>query len=89
MSAADDLADGWTAVEHGALDYGRDCAWRAASAAAQVGDAKTLEGVVEIASKLDAEQLRIYAQAALEDARAGTRPPSMFERLFTRDRRRN
>ena len=87
------LADAREAVAAGAFVHARDAAWRAAAAAAQIGDEAALEEVIEIASTLtasgvaDVEQLQIYAEACLEDARAGTRPPSMFERLLGRGRR--
>ena len=87
MRAAEQLAEAQTAFANGALNYARNAAWRAAAAAAQIGDAETLERVVELTRKLDDEQLRIYAEAALEDARKGTRPPSAFERLLKRDKR--
>lgn len=88
------LAVAREALTAGALDRARGAAWQAAPAAAQIGDEQALEDVVEIASKLaeqgvpDAEQLLTYARACLEDAQAGTRPPSMWERLLGRDRRR-
>jgi len=94
LDADRELANAREAMAAGAFDRARDAAWRAASAAAQIGDEGALEEVVAIASTLaendvgEADQLRIYAQASLEDAREGTRPPSMFERLLGRDRRR-
>lgn len=89
MSAAEELADARTALEHGAHGHAVDLAWRAASSAARVGNKDVLAAVVELANELPgAEQLRVYAEAALEDARKGTRPPSAFERLIGRDRRR-
>ena len=88
MSAADQLADARTALEQGAHARALALAWRAAAAAARVGNQNVLGEAVELAKELpDAEQLRAYAQAALEDARNGTRPPSAFERLIKRDRR--
>jgi len=84
MRAAEHLAEARTAFEHGAHARACDSAWRAASAAARVGDVATLELAVELASALvtegveDSERLRVYAEAALEDAREGTRPPSAF-----------
>jgi hypothetical protein len=88
MAAADKLADARTALEHGADARALDLAWRAAASAARVGNTEVLAGVVELAPALpDGEQLRVYAEAALEDARNGTRPPSWFERLISRDRR--
>jgi hypothetical protein len=77
-----------------ALDRARDATWRAASAAAQIGDEQALEEAVAIASELverklpDADRLRVYAEACLEDARNDTRPKSWFERLMKRDLRR-
>jgi hypothetical protein len=77
----------------GLLERTRDAAWRAAAAAAQVGDAEKLERLAVITGQLvqrgveDAEQLRVYTDACLEGARKGTRPPSWFERLLSRDRR--
>jgi hypothetical protein len=76
-----------------AFDRARDAAWRAAAAAAQIGDVGALEEVAGIVSSLaaagadDVEQLQTYTEACLRDARAGTRPPSMFERLMGRPRR--
>ena len=93
LDAEREIAVAREAVAAGALDRARDAAWRAAAAAAQIGDAAALEDVVEIVSALaaskvdDIEQLQTYAEACLEDARAGTRPPSMFERLMGRNRR--
>jgi hypothetical protein len=84
------LAAAHEALAAGALDRARDAAWRAASAAARIGDQDALQEVVEIASMLiergapEADQLHVYAEACLEDAKAGTRPPSMFERLMSR-----
>ena len=75
----------------GLLERTRDAAWRASAAAAQVGDAEKLERLAVISGQLveqgvdDAEQLRIYTEACLEDARKGTRPPSWFERLLSRE----
>jgi hypothetical protein len=94
LDAERNLAHAREALAADALDRARVAAWRAASAAAQIGDEGALRDVVEIAAQLverdvpDAEQLRTYAQACLEDAQAGTRPPSMFERLLGRDWRR-
>lgn len=88
MSAAEDLADARTAFEHDAHARAFDLAWRAAATAAQAGDASTLEGVFAFSETLvaagveGAGQLRVYAEAALADAGAGTRPPSAFERLM-------
>ena len=93
MNAAEKLADARTALEHGAHALACDLVWRAAAAAARVGNKEVLEQAVELATALvaaghkDSEQLRVYAEAALEDARKGTRPPSAFERLISRDRR--
>jgi phage shock protein A len=93
LDAERELAAAREALAAEALDRARDAAWRAAASAAQIGDAAALEEVVEIvsalaASKVDGvEQLQTYAKACLEDARAGTRPPSMFERLMSRGRR--
>jgi hypothetical protein len=87
------LAEAREALAVGALDRARNATWRAASAAAQIGDEQALEESIAIASRLagrnvpDAEQLRVYAEACLEDARKGTRPLSWFERLMKRDRR--
>jgi hypothetical protein len=86
-----ELADAREALAVGALDHARDAAWRAAAAAAQIGDEEALQEVVELASTLaernvpEVEQLQTYAGACLEDAKAGTRPQSMFERLLSRD----
>jgi hypothetical protein len=93
VNATEKLADAQAALEHGAHPVACDLAWRAAAAAARVGNESVLAQVVElagalVAARLDgAEQLRVYASAALEDARRGTRPPSAFERLISRDRR--
>jgi hypothetical protein len=93
LDADREIAAAREALDAGAFDRARDAAWRAASAAAQIGDTVALEEVVEIVSALatakvdDVEQLQAYADACLEDARAGKRPPSMFERLLSRDRR--
>ena len=88
MNPADQLADARTAFERGAEARALDLAWRAASAAARVDNKDVLAEVVELAKTLPgAEQLRVYAEAALEDARKGTRPPSAFERLIKRDLR--
>ena len=87
------LVDAREAVAAGAFDRARDPAWRAAAAAAQIGDVGALEEVAGIVSSLaaagtdDVEQLRTYTEACLRDARAGTRPPSVFERLMGRSRR--
>src|SRR5262245_25128716 len=88
------LVEAREAVAVEAFDRAHDAAWRAAAAAAQIGDEGALEEVVAIASTLaesnvaEADQLRIYAEACLKDAREETRPPSMFERLLSRDLRR-
>lgn len=93
LNAERELADAREALAAGALDRARDAAWRAAASAAQIGDTAALEEVVEIVSTLagskvdDVERLQAYAAACLEDARAGTRPPSAFERLIKRDLR--
>ena len=90
MNAAEKLAEARTALEHDAHPRALDAAWRAASSAAQVGNAEILRQVVELARMIQgADQLRLYAEACLEDAERGTRPPSAFERLFSRDRRRS
>jgi hypothetical protein len=87
-------AEAREALAAGAFDRASDAAWRAASAAAQIGDDEMLEEVVAIASLLgdhgveDARQLLIYAEASLEDARADSRPLSMFERLLARGRQK-
>ena len=83
MDPAEKLADARTAFERGANAHALDVAWQAAASAARAGNQEVLTGVVELARALpDAEQLRVYAEAALEDARNGTRPPSAFERLI-------
>jgi hypothetical protein len=93
VDAERELAAAREAVAAGAFDRARDAAWRAAASAAQIGDTAALEEVVEIVSTLaaakvdDVEQLQVYADACLEDARDGTRPPSMWERLLGRGRR--
>jgi hypothetical protein len=92
VDADRELTNSREAVAAGAYGHARDAAWRAAAAAAQIGDEQALEEVVEIvcglaATGVDVDELRIYAEACLEDARAGTRPPSMFERLLDRGRR--
>jgi hypothetical protein len=87
MGAAEKLADARTALDHGAHKRARDLAWRAAASAARVGNQGVLAEVVELASAIPDEQLRVYAEAALEDARKGTRPPSAFERLISRAKR--
>ena len=93
LDAERELADARDAIAAGAFDRARDAAWRAAASAAQIGDTAALEEVVEIVSALkaskvdDVEQLQTYAEACLEDAKAGTRPPSMWERLLSRERR--
>ena len=93
MNAAEQLADARTAFEHGAHARASDLTWRAAAAAARVGNKEVLEQAVELATALaaaghkDGEQLRVYAEVALEDARKGTRPPSAFERLMSRYKR--
>lgn len=88
MNAAEKLADARTAFEHGAEARALDLAWRAAASAARVNNQHVLADVVEFASAVPgAEQLRVYAEAALEDARKGTRPPSAFERLISRAKR--
>jgi ElaB/YqjD/DUF883 family membrane-anchored ribosome-binding protein len=93
VDAERELSEAREAIAAKAYDYARDAAWRAAAAAAQIGDEDALQEVVDIAASLgtagvdDVEQLRTYAEACLEDARAGTRPPSMFERLLGRGRR--
>jgi len=90
MKPAEKLADARTAFEHGAHARARDLAWRAAASAARVNDAEVLAGVVSLTEALpDSEQLRVYAEAALEDARNGTRPPSAAERLFGIFKRRD
>jgi hypothetical protein len=93
LDAEREIAAARDAASAGAFDRARDASWRAAAAAAQIGDTAALEEVVEIVSALaaanadDVEQLQTYADACLEDARADNRPPSMFERLLGRDRR--
>lgn len=93
LDADRELAEAREAMAGGAVDHARDAAWRAAAAAAQIGDEGALEEIVQIASTLaesnvsEADQLRVYAEACLKDAREGTRPPSMFERLLGRDLR--
>jgi hypothetical protein len=92
LDAERELAAARMALDAEAFDRARDAAWRAAASAAQIGDAAALEEVVEIvsalaASKVDGvEQLQTYAEACLEDAKAGTRPPSMWGRLLGRYR---
>jgi hypothetical protein len=87
-------AEAREALAAGAFDRASEAAWRAASAAAQIGDEQMLEEVLAIAGRLgdhgaeDARQLQIYTEASLEDARAGTRPLSMFERLLPRGRQK-
>jgi hypothetical protein len=87
------LAEAQEALAVGAHARAVDAGWRAAAAAAQIGDEAVLEQLVDLAAKLaagetkDTEQLRVYAEASLQDAKAGTRPPSMFERLLGRGRR--
>jgi hypothetical protein len=87
VSAAEQLAEARTALDHGAHKRACDLAWRAAASAARVGNAGVLEQVVELANTLPDRQLRVYAEVALEDARKGTRPPSAFERLISRAKR--
>jgi hypothetical protein len=83
VKPAEKLAEARTALEHGAHARALDLAWRAAASAARADDQQVLAGIVELADGLpDAEQLRVYAKAALEDARNGTRPPSAAERIF-------
>lgn len=92
VHAADYLADAQVASANGAHAYACGLAWRAASAAARNGNEAVLAQVVELASALraagldDAEQLLSYSEACLEDARNGTRRPSMFERLIARQK---
>jgi len=87
------LAEAREALAVDALERARDATWRVASAAAQIGDEEALEQAVAIVAQLAArdvpevEQLRVYAEACLEDARNDTRPKSMFERLMSRERR--
>ena len=89
MNPAEQLADARDAFEHAARARALDLAWRAAASAARLGNENVLAGVVEFAKALpDADQLRVYAEAALDDARRGTRPPSAFERLISRNQRR-
>lgn len=95
--AAQNLADAREALACGALARAADHAWRAAAAAASIGDERSLEGLLDLVAELaqstsgrehaDAEQLGLYVREALKDAREGTRPPSAFERLLGRDRR--
>lgn len=93
MKSAEYLADAQVAAANGAHAQACHLAWRAAAAAARNGDEEVLAQVVELAARLstaglaDAEQLLRYSEAALEDARLGTRPPSAFERLIRRDKR--
>lgn len=93
LDAEREIAAAHEALAAGAFDRARDASWRAAAAAAQIGDAPALEEVVEIVSALaasgvdDVNQLQTYAEACLEDARNDTRPPSMWDRLLGRGRR--
>jgi hypothetical protein len=89
------LAEAREALARNAFAIASREAWSAASAAARIGDEAALQEVVDIASTLlaaggadDAEQLRVYAAACLEEAQHGTRRPSAFERLIQRERRR-
>ncbi len=87
-----DLTDAREALAAGALAHAGVSAWRAAAAAASIGDEQALEDVLALAETLvertaggdrdEAERLRRYAEACLEDAQQGTRRPSAFERLM-------
>jgi hypothetical protein len=87
-----ELADARAALAAGALTHAGESAWRAAAAAASIGDEQALEDVLALAGTLveqttggdrdEAERLRLYAEACLEDAQRGTRRPSAFERLM-------
>ena len=82
-----ELADARAAFGAGAFTRAGESAWRAAA-----GDDQALEDVLALAGSLvertaggdrdEAERLRRYAEACLEDARRGTRRPSAFERLM-------
>jgi hypothetical protein len=95
--AEHELAAAKEALAVGALAQALGAAYRAAAAAAQLGDGETLDALVEVVSTLeqrttghtheDAEQLRVYVDACREDAREGTRPPNALERLFHLHRR--
>ena len=95
--AAREQAAANEALAVGALGEALGAAYRAAAAAAQLGDEETLEALAEVVSTLEqrttghahehVEQLRVYLDACREDAREGTRPQNALERLFRLDRR--
>jgi hypothetical protein len=85
-----ELADLREALAVHAYSRATDHAWAAAAAAASIGDKEALATVLELVGTLaehdDVQQLRVYVTEALKDAREGTRPPSAFERMMTRER---
>jgi hypothetical protein len=91
------VAEANEAMALGDVGKASGAAWRAASSAAQTGDAETLAELADFVTTLEqraegrehdeAAQLQVYVTACLEDARQGKRPPSAFERLLGRDRR--
>jgi hypothetical protein len=93
------LAEAREALALGDVGTATGAAWRSASSAAQTGDAEALATLAEFVATIEeratgrqrdeAAQLRVYVEACLEDARKGKRPPSAFERLLGRDRRRS
>ncbi len=93
------LAEAHEALALGDVGTATGAAWRSTSSAAQTGDAEALATLVEFVATIEeratgrqrdqAAQLRVYVEACLEDARKGVRPPSAFERLLGRDRRRS
>jgi deazaflavin-dependent oxidoreductase (nitroreductase family) len=91
-----ELAAARRALARGAVEPAVRHAWLGAAAAATVGDEGALSALLDLAGRLvplttgrehdDAERLTIYVGQCLDDARRGTRPPSAFERLLSRDR---
>jgi hypothetical protein len=91
------LAEAHEALALGDVGKATGVVWRAASSAAQAGDAETLATLVDVVAEIEqraggrdrdeAAQLHVYVEACLDDARKGKRPPSAWERLLGRDRR--
>jgi hypothetical protein len=91
VDAERELADAREAIAREAYARAADHVWTGAAAAASIGDEDALASLLALIDTLaaheDVEQLRLYITAALDDAKRGTRPPSMFERLIKRDLR--
>ena len=91
LDAERELADAREAIACRAYARAADHVWTGAAAAASIGDEDALASLLALIDALsaheDVAQLRLYVTEALEEARRGTRPPSMFERMMRGDQR--